>query len=232
MAPHECCIAHRLPLILYVADARDEIESLGVSKWVALSCGFWYEFSLGGTADRYGFDFHNRSLVLFDDGNTKINTSTWVQCGRAVASFLSLKLLPHDEVDNSPAIDNWANGVFYASSFLVSQKDMFESAKRVTGTTDADWTISREDSGERYKKGVLDLQKGEMTGFVRLMYTRVFFPNGDGDYESRKGLLNDLLGLPKEDLDEATRAAIDFALNGELEARYSGVASRRVVETL
>lgn len=155
-----------------------------------------------------------------------------MQCGRAVASFLSLKLLPQDEGDESPAIDNWANGVFYASSFLVSQKDMFESAKRVTGTTDADWMITREDSGERYRKAVLDLQKGDTKGFVRLLYTRVFFPNGDGDYESRKGLLNDVVGLPKEDLDEATRAAIDFALTGELEARYSGVSSRRVVEDL
>lgn len=143
-----------------------------------------------------------------------------------MASFLSLKLLPQDEDDKSPAIDNWANEVFYASSFLVSQRDMFESAKRVTGTTDADWTINHEDSGERYRQAILDFQKGDMKGFVRLLYTRVFFPNGDGDYESRKGLLNGTLGLPNEDLDEATKAAIDFALNGELEARYSGVSSR------
>jgi hypothetical protein len=148
-----------------------------------------------------------------------------------VASFLSLKLLPQDEDDKSPAIDKWANGVFYASSFLVSQNDMFESAKRVTGTTDADWTISHEASGERYKNAVVDMQKGDRKAFARLLYTRVFFPNGDGDYESRKGLLNDVLGLPKEDLDEATRSAIKFALDGELEARYPRVSSRSVVET-
>ncbi|KAK2597898.1 hypothetical protein N8I77_012651 [Diaporthe amygdali] len=207
-------------------DACKEIESLGVSKWFVLSCGFWYEFSLGGTADRYGFDFHKRSLVLFDDGNTKINTSTWAQCGRAVASFLSLKLLPEDKSDNSPAIENWANRAFYASSFLVSQKDMFESVKRVTGTTDADWTISNENSEERYKKGVQDLQKGDVKGFVRLMYTRVFFPNGGGDYESSQGLQNDILGLPKEDLDEATKVAIKMALDGWLEATYGAVGSR------
>lgn len=118
--------------------ARGQIESLGVSKWIALVCGFWYEFSLGGTRDRYGFDFHDRSIVFFDDGNAKINTSTWLQCGRGVASFLSLKLLPEDENDKEPAIENWANGAFYVSSFLVSQKDMFESVKRVTGTTEAE----------------------------------------------------------------------------------------------
>ena len=135
-------------------------------------------------------------------------------------------MLPEDGGDNSPAIDNWANRAFYASSFLVSQRDMFESAKRVTGTTDADWTISQEDSGERYKKAVQDLQQGDVKGFMRLLYTRVFFPNGGGDYESSKGLQNDVLGLPKEDLDEATREAIDLALSGGLDARYSGVTSR------
>lgn len=197
-----------------------------MSKWVVLSCGFWYEFSLGGTEDRYGFDFENRSLVLFDDGNTKINTSTWAQCGRAVAAFLSLKLLPEDQEDKSPAIENWTNRAFYASSFLVSQNDMFESAKRVTGTTDADWKITREDSKERYKKGVEDLQKGDVKGFVRLMYTRVFYPNGGGDYETSKGLQNDILGLPKEDLDEATKDAIHLALNGGLEAIYGRVSTR------
>lgn len=198
--------------------ARGQIESLGVSKWIALVCGFWYEFSLGGTQDRYGFDFHNRSVVFFDDGNARINTSTWLQCGRGVASLLSLKLLPEDENDKDPAIDNWANGTVYISSFLVSQKDMFESVKRVTGTTEAEWKITYEGSEERYKKAVQDLHDGDRNGFVRLLYTRVFYPNGGGDYETSKGLQNEILGLPEEDLDEATREAIRLALNGELSA--------------
>ncbi|KUI69850.1 Sterol-4-alpha-carboxylate 3-dehydrogenase, decarboxylating [Cytospora mali] len=196
--------------------ARREIESLGVSKWITPVCGFWYEFSLGGSPDRYGFGFHDRTLVFFDDGETKINTSTWLQCGRGVASFLSLKLLPDDENDKEPAIDNWANNVFYISSFLVSQRDMFESVKRVTGTTDAEWKITYESSEERYKKAVQDLNDGNRRGFVRLLYTRVFYPNGGGDYETSKGIQNEILDLPKEDMDEATKEAIRLALSGEL----------------
>ena len=187
-------------------------------KWTSLACGFWYEFSLGGTADRYGFDFHNRSIVYFDDGTTKIDTSTWLQCGRAVASFLSLKLLPEDEADGSPAVENWANRVLHVSSFLVSQKDMFESVKRVTGTTDAEWTVTHESSEERFKQAVKDLQGGDFHGFVRLLYTRVFFPESNGNFEARTGLDNETLGLPKEDLDEATQEAIRLALNGQLSA--------------
>lgn len=32
---------------------RELIESLGVSSWIGIACGFWYEFSLGGGDIRY-----------------------------------------------------------------------------------------------------------------------------------------------------------------------------------
>lgn len=78
--------------------------------------------------------------------------------------------------------------------------------------------ITYEDSEERYKKAVQDLHDGDHNGFVRLLYTRVFYPNGGGDYETSKGLQNEILGLPEEDLDEATKEAIRLPLNGELSA--------------
>jgi hypothetical protein len=42
-----------------------------------------------------------------------------------------------------------------------------------------------------------------------MMYTRVFYPDGCGDFEHNKGTLNSLLDLPKEDIDEAIKAAIE-----------------------
>lgn len=181
-----------------------------------MACGFWYEFSLGGTADRYGFDFQERSVTFFDDGTTKVNTSTFAQCGRAIAAFLSLPLLHQDEHEKGSAISDWDNNVFRISSFLVSQKDMFESVKRVTGTTDGNWKISYEKSAERYKSGIEDWKKGDIKGFVRFMYTAVFFPDSGGNYSTTKGLQNEILSLPEEDLDEATKMAIHRGLEGIL----------------
>lgn len=181
-----------------------------------MACGFWYEFSLGGGEERYGFDFKKRSVTFFDDGTTKINTSTFAQCGRAMAAFLSLPLLPEDENDERPTIAKWDNKVFRISSFLVSQKDIFESVKRVTGTTDSDWKISYEDSAERYKGAVEAWKTGDFRGFVRFMYTAVWSPNSGGDYGTPKGLLNEVLALPEEDLDEATREAIRRGLEDVL----------------
>ena len=118
-----------------------KIESLGISSYLLLACSFWYEFSLGGGPDCYGFNFNKGDFVLFDDGNVAINTSTWPQCGRTFANPLSTEH-PNDETDRSPTLSQSRNGSIYISNFRLSQRDMFESMKRVTGTTDANWIIT------------------------------------------------------------------------------------------
>ena len=35
---------------------RSHIEKLGKSSWIAITCSFWYEFSLAGQPQRYGFE--------------------------------------------------------------------------------------------------------------------------------------------------------------------------------
>ncbi|KAK5948410.1 hypothetical protein OHC33_010584 [Knufia fluminis] len=212
----------------FLSDRRDSITSeiarLGVSAYILLACNFWYEFSLGGGPDRYGFDFKNRSLILFDAGNVPINTSTWPQCGRAIANLLSLKEVPEDENDTSPTLSQFRNGSVYISSFRVSQRDMFESVKRVTGTRDADWSVTCESAEQRRRDGRDAVQGGDMRGFIKLMYSRMFFGNGDGDYESARGLHNKLLGLPVEDLDEFTAVAVRLGEEGEVVSYGHGAA--------
>ncbi|KIW83944.1 hypothetical protein Z517_03190 [Fonsecaea pedrosoi CBS 271.37] len=194
--------------------ARRRIEELGVSAWISFTCSFWYEYSLSAGPASYGFDFPNRTVILYGDGNTKINTTTWLQCGRAAAALLSLKVLPEDADDRSATLSRFRNDVLYVSSFRVSQRDMLASVLRVTGDREADWTVLHEDVEARYKAGTEEMKTGDRAGFQKMLYSRVFFPNGDGDFESKYGLHNDLLGLPKEDLDEATKRAVDLAAKG------------------
>ena len=85
---------------------------------------------------------------------------------------------------------------------------MLASAVRVTGTKEDDWTITKEPARERYSSGIKEMREGKRIGFVKMMYTRVFYPDGCGDFEHNKGTINSLLDLPKEDIDEATMAAI------------------------
>ena len=174
------------------------IEQLAKSSYIAVTTGFWYEWSLAIPA-AYGFDFAKREVTFFDEGEVKISTSTWPQVGRAVAALLSLPEKDLEHFENKHA---------YVSSFTVSQKDMLDSALRVTGSKLEEWEITKEPATERYSKGVEAMKGGDRMGFAKMMYTRVFYDDGNGDFEKSRGLANELLGLPKEDLDEATAAAI------------------------
>lgn len=197
---------------------RSYIERLGGDKtsWVGLCCGFWYEFSLAGTEARYGFDFDRKELTLYDDGTTKINTSTWPQVGRAVAKLLSLKILPDTEQDTSPSLRRFRNKPVYISSFFVSQRDMFDSVLRVTGDDEKDWKVTHENVVDRFKRGQELLKQGQTLGFGILLYARLFYKDGAGDFNAQ--LSNQALGLPEEDLDKATKVAVEMALAGNTNA--------------
>lgn len=188
---------------------RQYIESIGLN-WISITCSFWYEFSLAGTEVRYGFNFHDKKVTFFDDGKTKIPTTTWPRVGNAVAKVLSLPLKAQE--DGELSLGDFKDQSVLISSFLVSQRDMFDSVLRVTGTKESDWTISHEDVKERFKRGQEMLKTGDVMGFGLLLYSRVFFPEGDSDYTSR--LDNEKLGLPKEDLDEYTNIAVKMAEKG------------------
>jgi hypothetical protein len=196
----------------------DDFGNSGTA-YVVLVCGFWYEWSLGLPEPWFGFDIRKRTLTLFDDGKTPINVSTWLQCGRAIAALLSLP-----ESGASPCVADWKNKPLYVSSFKVSQRDMLESLHRVLGTTDGDWTISYEPSDKRYKRGMDELQNGIQTGFPTALYARNFYPNGGGDYESTHGLDNSRLGLPVENLDEATQRTVEMVEDGFVESVFRNLA--------
>ncbi|KAF4951038.1 hypothetical protein FGADI_7775 [Fusarium gaditjirri] len=184
---------------------RDEIEGLGM-KWITVCCGFWFDYSLAGGESRFGFDFDKKSLTLYDDGNVKISTSTLAQVGRAVGKVLSLKELPEDENDQTLTVSSFLNKAVYINSFIVSQRDLFESVKRVTGTSNADWTVTHESSKKRYDEGMAQVKRGDMSGFSKLLYARAFFPEDPSDLSAKAQ--NSLLCLPEENLDEATKDGI------------------------
>ena len=79
----------------------------------------------------------------------------------------------------------------------------------MTGTQEEDWTIKKEPAQDRFASGAAEVKEGKMEGFAKLLYTRIFFPDGCGDFEHNKGTLNSLLKLPQENIDEATKIAIE-----------------------
>ncbi|KAF2865760.1 putative oxidoreductase CipA [Massariosphaeria phaeospora] len=199
---------------------RELIESLGKSSWIGVSCSFWYEYSLAGPG-LFGIHMNKREVTFFDDGLQRINTSTWAQTGRGIAELLSLPILPQDENDKSTTLSSYRNRFFFVSSFTLNQREMFEAVKRATGTADADWTINSVNSKERFEESRKKALAGDHLAFGHTMYTRCFFPGENvALFEVTHGLDNDKLGLPKEDLEEATKYSVKLAEEQYMEKKF------------
>ncbi|KAI2602291.1 NAD(P)-binding protein [Hypoxylon sp. NC1633] len=192
---------------------KNYVEELGKSSWIGVVMGFWYEYSLGFGTETFGMDWKNRIWTFIDDGETKMNTTTWPQSGEAVAKLLALPI--EAETKGAPSLSDYKNKYVYVSSFLLTQKDMFAAVLRVTGTKESDWTIQHEESGKRFQEALKQIQGGDFSAFPKLLYSRVWFKDGGAsNFEARRGLANDAIGLEKPDLDEATKIAIDRSEKG------------------
>ncbi|KAJ1557348.1 hypothetical protein HK405_000165, partial [Cladochytrium tenue] len=194
-----------LPALGRIRDATRQIEESGSSAYLSLSTGFWYEWSVS-LPFAYGFDFKARAVTLFDEGNVRIRNTTWPQLGRAYAALFSLPV----HADSGPSLAQFRNRQAAVESFFVSQRDIFESVLRVTGTTEADWKVTHQPSAARFAAGKEMLMRGEMAGFGLMLYSFGFFPEGKRAAVQSE-TVNNVLGLPQENLDEMTKAAIDRA---------------------
>lgn len=199
-----------IPAFEHSYAARGLITELGKSGMLDVCCGFWYEWSLAIPAS-FGFDFASKTATFFDKGETKITISSWPQVGRAVAAILSLPIKPEGG-NKERSLEHFRNKTIHVGSFTISQKDMFESILRVTGDKAQDWTVKHEPATERYAAAAKAVKEGtDRSAFARMMYTRVFYDDGNGNIEVNRGLANEILGLQKDDLDEATKRAIKRA---------------------
>jgi len=198
----------------------DDVKSTPGVDYTALVCGFWYEFSLAMGEPWFGFRIRDRSVTMYGDGMKKVNVSTWDACGRAVAGLLSLPVAA-DGTEGGVALEKWKNNGVYISSFLISQRDILDSLHRVLGTRDTDWTIRYEDVEKRFGDGMRELGEGKMLGFAKALYAGVWRSEG-ADYECNGGLNNGALGMEKEDLDRATKRAVEMAMGpmGDVEGQF------------
>jgi hypothetical protein len=185
-----------------------EMERLDVS-YVSLACGTWYEWSVALGESWFGFTIPERKVTFFDDGETRVNVSTWPQCGRAVAALLSLPV-----TGASPCVADWKNEPLYITSFRVSQREILNSLHRVLGTTDENWQITYEPTAKRAKDGMQEFSNGIVTGIGKAMYAKLFICSRAAELELPRGMANKALGLPEESLDEATRTAVEMVQSG------------------
>lgn len=195
-----------------VEGATAELRSMEAPpSWISFICSFWYEAALAGGPLWLGFDFPRRSVTFVEDGRTRFNVSTRWLCGEAFKKLLDLEESGED--GGKTTLAKWRNQPLRVSSFLVSQRDILDSVHRVLGTTDADWKIEFETLEVRLEKAKKLAESQPLMAYGLEVHARRLAPGGYGDYETPFGTANDALGVAKEDLDEATRVAIQKFIN-------------------
>ncbi|KAB8268082.1 hypothetical protein BDV30DRAFT_231024 [Aspergillus minisclerotigenes] len=156
------------------APFRSLIEELGVSSWIGVVNGLFFDFNIRNGF--WGLDLRNRKVMLYDDGQVKINTSTLSWVGASLARFFSM---PEQFVRKHR--NNW---VFF-SSFLVSQLDVFESAMRVTGTQEADWDVVKVNAEIAAEDAKKNMQQGDHMAIFSLLFALTFQEGFGSDFSHR-----------------------------------------------
>jgi uncharacterized protein YbjT (DUF2867 family) len=175
---------------------RDLIAEKGLS-WVAIVNNPWFDWSL--KAGMWSIDIPGKKATLYNVGNTKFNTSTLGQVGNAVAKLLSLP----DEKLNA-----YKNRPLYVRSFLVSQRDIFDSVVRATGTKESDWEVKTQEPEEAIEQSRKAVAAGNMMAFVGEFYTAHMQEGRGGNYEDKAVKDAATLGLEKEDLDKVVNRVV------------------------
>ncbi|KAK3698583.1 hypothetical protein LTR37_016910 [Vermiconidia calcicola] len=203
-------LTENLPPIAQKAEGRSQIEEMG-AKWIAIVTNPWTEFSLAYGVSTFGIDVKEKKAVLWEDAG-KFNTTSREQVGRGIAAVLSLPI--ENKEDESASLQHYANNFVYISSFLVTQRQLFDSVLRATGTKEADWSVEESkiwgDEG-RVADAQQKMAQGNFMAMGGLMYG--FYMSGDkgGNYEEKAKKDREVLGLKEENLDAVVKEFVNSA---------------------
>lgn len=194
-----------IPLMKAKKPYRDLIEELGVSSWIGVVNGLWFDYVMRFGAFGLGIDAKARTANFFDDGNTKTNFTTLKRVGESLAAVLGW---PEDE------LAKLKNGWVYFSSFHITQREIWAAAVRAAGTEESDWVVSQRPSEQVIKECKEQIANGAgMAPAQQLLIALTLGKGIGGDYHE-KIVENEKLGLQPESLDEVVKEVVDEVLAG------------------
>lgn len=149
-------------------------------------------FLIGPQSRFLGFNISTATATL-DPAyrTTKLSASNLSLIGQAVAQALSPSIAPKT-----------ANKAIYMRSFTISQDDILAAFEKVSGKK---WTVEAVDFAPKVKEAEEKAQKGDFSGVALLIQSVIFNENFENNWDVRGLVGNELLELPKEDLEDAIR---------------------------
>lgn len=181
------------------ATYRALVEDLGTSSWLGVVNNPWFDYMMRAPGG-LGVDLRTRTATLYDGhGGAKAVLTTMRRVGQSLAAVLALP---------EPELAQYRNGWVFFGSFRATQRDIWESAMRATGTAEGDWAVETPSSAEVIKQCKEAMASGAR--MVPALLVALTFAEGmGGDYQD-KVVDYKRLGLePDESLDEAVKELVN-----------------------
>ena len=179
-----------MPLYREKAKVREYLRGLeGKLSWTSLVTGHFFDFGL--ESGLLLMDIQKRKMVMIDGGSHMWSASALERAGEAVVVVLR-------------NTEQTKNKMLYVQSFCINQKQLLEVCEKVQACKYEVEDVASEDfiksNKERTDKDSDDHDAREnLVGVVGII---------DGDWRTKEGFANELLGLKDQDLEEAVRGVI------------------------
>ncbi|WZH45746.1 NmrA domain-containing protein [Fusarium acuminatum] len=165
-------------------------EATGL-EWMAIACGMWIKWS--ALHNFLGMHIKEKKFVLWDDGNGWFSTTTEDNTALAMVNALSKKW------------DDTKNKVVWLSDFAITQNILLETIERVG---DQKLAIEKVDSNQLIKKNQAEVAAGDSNAIYALIETGFVTGRFGGHLEKEGTIMNEILGLPKKNLDDVVGEAL------------------------
>jgi len=189
-------IATEFPMTGTKKKYRDLVEEKGMN-WIAVVNNPWFDWSM--KQGLWSIDIPGRKATIYNPGDVKFNTTTLGQVGRGVASLLSL---PDEK------LATYKNKPVYLRSFLITQRQVLDSALRATGTKESDWEITKQEPEVAIKASRDAVAAGNPYAFVSEFYLAHMQEGRGGNYQDKAAKDAEVLGLEEESLDEVVQRVV------------------------
>ncbi|KAK2045658.1 NmrA-like family protein [Colletotrichum somersetense] len=172
-------LADKIEVVKYLKERQDKIS------WTAIVTGAIFDWGLN-LPGFGGVDVAARTVTVFDGGDIPFDATNLDQVGKAIAKALKRP-------------DLTRNQHVYVNSFTVTQNKVLAALEKATGDK---FAVSQGSVEELWKGGAAQLEQGQPLGILAMIAGALYGKGGLAHFSATKGLWNERLGLPQEDLDE------------------------------
>ncbi|KAK1971565.1 NmrA-like family protein [Colletotrichum sublineola] len=172
-------LADKIEVVKYLKERQDKIS------WTAIVTGGIFDWGLK-VPGFGGLDVAARTVTIFDGGDIPFDATNLEQVGKAIAKTLTKPELTR-------------NQYVYVNSFTVTQNKVLAALEKATGDK---FAVSQGSVEELWRGGAAQLEQGQPLGILAMIAGTLYGKGGVAYYSTTKGLWNERLGLPQEDLNE------------------------------